>query len=150
MNDQIKPLTLRHVALARKARKGPATKITKDGAYWDAIRVKIGNSGGDGIGQSSANVDTYLIVRHYRSGELRAYCERRAWHQNYATNVVRVRCDQVLDLTTIEDLVVTLRGLEFAPDYGVNMPVEVSDFGIDRLVADLEALPASIPAPDEV
>jgi hypothetical protein len=149
MNDQINGLTLGQLAISRKARKGPAAKITKDGAYWIAVEAKVDAGGGDGIGNSGAHRRDYFVVRHYRSGELRAYLESRFWHQNSGNRVVRSRCDQVLNCGTIEDILVELQKVTIADDYGNDWTITDTPY-TSYLAKALPELPVHIPAPDEV
>jgi len=141
--------TLKDIALARKARKGPAEAVTKDGAYWLPVSVNINVAGGDGIGQSDASRNTYLNIRHYRSGELGGYIEQTTWHQNTGSSTLRTSCSAALGVTNHEDLLIVLRKAEFDTDHDMNIEVEVSDRGIARLLKEIPELPAAPKAPDE-
>lgn len=75
--------TLKDAIVAAKCRKGKADGINIAGAYWLATNpIIVRRSGGDGIGQSSADVTWTLELRHYRNGEVRPTLHRSAWHQN--------------------------------------------------------------------
>jgi hypothetical protein len=139
---------IKEIAISRKARKGAAHQITKDGAYWLGINVKIDQRGGDGIGQNAANIDDYFRVRHYRDGSVRAYCESESWHQNHGWKVNRVRCDQSLEAETLEDLITCIKRVPLDretpfPDDNFNVYFE------KQLAEALPELPASAPAPDD-
>lgn len=139
-------MNLQDIAISKKSRKGPAHKITSDGAYWLAIDIKIDANGGDGIGQSAASSKDYFRVRHYRDGSIRAYCERESWHQNSGDSTNRVRCDAALACETIEDLIRTIKG--------VPMDREYSDCGHSDVYYDISGelpeLPSSLPSPDDI
>ena len=142
--------TLREIAIARKSRKGPADKITQDGAYWLAVEIEIDSGGGGGIGQSGAQVSYLLQVRHYRSGDIRAYITRKTWHQNDGGNNRRTRADDLLDCSTIEDLITAMQQHEIESDYCENYKIAVSGYGHKTMITNLSELPESLPAPDEV
>lgn len=141
--------TLKDIAIERKSRKGAARATTPDGAYWLPIRVKLMAAGGDGIGQSAASHQYYLTVRHYRSGDVRAYVEDEGYHQNNGSWTVRTRCSEVLDATNHEELLIALKKSHFDPDDGEPYRVRVSELGEARLEKEIPELPDSPPAPDE-
>jgi hypothetical protein len=141
--------TLKEIIIDRKTRKGPATKITKDGAYWETS-VCILRDGGDGIGQSSAQIHIYLEIRHYRNEEVRGYINRNFFHQNDGETDNRTRADDVLEATNIEDLIRIIKGHKISSDYGDAWNVETSSQGEDRLRKEIPEMPASEPAPDEI
>jgi len=142
--------TLKEIAIARKSRKGPADKITQDGAYWLAVEIEIDSGGGGGIGQSGAQVSYLLQVRHYRDGDIRAYITRKTWHQNDGGNNRRTRADDLLDCSTIEELITAMQQHEIESDYCENYKIAVSDYGHKTMITNLPELPESLPAPDEV
>lgn len=143
-------MTLREIAVSHKARKGTAAGITADGAYWLPIKIAIYLGGGDGIGQSRPVIEDSLIVRHYRSGDLRAYAERESWHHDRGgSSYSRTRRDTLLDCSTVEELIQIL----------VSMPLESGEFdsgrfavtpeGKQRLIDALPELPEAQLGPDE-
>ena len=141
--------TLRDIIIARKTRKGEADNITKDGAYWETA-INLQNGGGNGIGNNGSSVTHYLEVRHYRNGELRGYLNRHLWHQNDGTTHQRTRADNLLDCSTIEELIQTAKKHKIESVYDDSYEIEISNEGEKRLCEGLPEMPASEPAPDEV
>ena len=137
--------TLKEIAIARKSRNGPAARITHDGAYWLAAEPLIASGGGDGVGQNSAHSKYYLDIRHYRSGDLRAYISCHSWHQNDGDTVERTRADDCLEAPTIEDLIACIMGHQIS-DYD-----DMRDHHIyrDELIKEFLEMAISLPAPDE-
>ena len=142
-------MTLKELAIARKARKGTAAGITPDGAYWLAVKVDFNIAGGDGIGQSAPAINDYLVVRHYRSGEIRAYAQRESWHRNRGEYQSRMRRDSLLDCSTIEELIQTIESIPLeAGEYEIGH-YHVTPPGRQRMIDDLEEMAAALPGPDE-
>lgn len=139
--------TLKDLTLAKRCRKGQAAAITKDGAYWLAYSIAISLDGGDGIGQSEAQIEDKLEVRHYRNNEVRAYLNRHTWHQNDGANNNRTRADQLLECDNLEDLIIQIQRVKINNEYEIEY-FEVSESGKERVAKEI-ALPASLPAPDE-
>lgn len=145
-------MTLREHVIALKGRKGPADKITKDGAYWNVIKIDTDWDGGDGIGQALPSIKYGLQVRHYRSGDVRAYLYKHTWHQNTGSNTERVRCDEILDCVTTEEVIciITSKTIDQeAQSYGESGLFPVCDKGRRDLEEKL-GLPVSLPSPDEI
>jgi len=98
----------------KKCRKGKATGTTRDGAYWlvcDPIICR--RAGGDGIGNSSADLTYELELRHYRDGEVRAVMVRDAYHQNGSSRRYR-SVPELLECRTVEAVIVCLKqGVDF-------------------------------------
>ncbi len=150
-------MTLREAIVQAHCRQGKAAGTTKDGAFWRVIkgtadnkRIKIRTYGGNGIGQSSASVDNWLELRHYRDGAVRARVHVDAWHVNGARSGAGdwwLNADAILDFTTAEAVIVALKGIR-SEDHGP----AYSDMYESELTTALWALgiPASEPAPDEV
>lgn len=141
-------MTIREAIEATKCRKGTADGTTKDGAYWLAIPpVKIRRWGGDGIGNSGADMTTKLELRHYRSGETRAVAHVDGWHQNGGTRDQWHRLD-ILDCATVEDVIVALK-CGVSGDY--DRETVYSDLCEDALQDALAklGLAVSAPSPDE-
>jgi hypothetical protein len=142
--------TLKDIIVDRKTRKGESTRITKDGAYWETA-ILFAAEGGDGIGQASSDVSWYLEIRHYRDGHLRGYVNRHTWHQNDGDTNNRTRSDDVLNCTTIEELIVTMQHHVISYDWGrEDTPIEVRDWGRGKLAEGLPEIPESEKAPDEI
>lgn len=135
--------------VATKCRRGPSAAITKRGAYWLACEpVKIRRAGGDGIGQSGADVTFSLELRHYRSGETRAMVKRDAWHQNGSYSgggTTWIDASEILGAPTIEDVIVGLlaTGGDAGPVYSHRQSAELTE-----ALAKL-GLPQTVAAPDE-
>lgn len=138
--------TLKELIVAAKCRKGQSEGTTKQGAFWLACEpIEIRRYGGDGIGDASADCTNYLHLRHFRDGTVKAAVNFRSWHQNHGTNNTYRSCDNILDCTTIEDVIVCLKHIsdDGSPAY--------SDRQMDYLITALTALglTESAPAPDE-
>ena len=143
--------TLKDLVVATRCRKGPAAGTTKRGAYWVVCGpIKLRGCGGDGIGNNGADVNFYLYLRHYRSGEVQATIERSSWHQNHGARSSWDSCPAILECATIEEVIVALKGHRFGND-GWNDSA-YSDYHQDDLTAALAALglPETVAAPDEV
>lgn len=97
-------MTLKELVIAKKVRKGEPDGRNKRGAYWVALSVKTAAYGGDGIGQSAADIAWYLEIRHRRDGLCDGVLRRWSWHQNTGTDNIYRICDSVLDMSTIEDI----------------------------------------------
>jgi len=142
--------TLKQIAIDRKARKGPVAAVTADGAYWLAVHSVINSGGGDGIGQSAPDVTYELKVRHYRSGEVRAYLTRHTWHQNDGNHADKTRADDLLACTTIEELRQAIARHEISSDYCKPKPCSVSAWHLEHnLIPDLPEMVLQVAAPDE-
>ena len=142
--------TLTQIIHATKCRKGKAAGTTKKGAFWLACdEIKIRSWGGDGIGQSGADMDYLLQLRHFRNGETAASLHYHAWHQNDGTTHKYHTCPALLDCTTVEQIIVVLKGTQVDSGY---CPENVySDRMEEKLTAALVALgmPVMETAPDE-
>src|SRR3990167_5117905 len=101
--------TLKEIVEDCHCRKGKSDGITKRGAYWLAWDpIVCRRSGGTGCGQSSPDVTYYLLLRHFRSGEVRPIIHREAWHQNSAYSGAGDTYNSIpelLECTTIEQVV---------------------------------------------
>ena len=148
-NQETKPKTLRDIVASRKIRKGEPARITRDGAYW-IIKTDINACGGDGIGQSPPIENTYLTVRRYRSGEMRAYLSIEWYHQHDGDSKVITRADDVLDASTIEELIQLIKSHKIVIEYGDPLPVVVTAEGGCRLRLEYSEMIYMLPAPDEV
>jgi len=143
-------MTLREIAVSRKARKGQAAGITADGAYWLPVKIAIYIGGGDGIGQSRPVIEDSLIVRHYRNGELRAYAARESWHHDRGgSSWSRMRRDTLLDCSTVEEIIQILVSIPLESGEYESGRFEVTPEGKQRLIDDLTELPEAQPGPDE-
>ena len=143
-------ITLKDLVIATKCRKGAAAGTTKRGAYWTACDpIKLRNCGGDGVGNNGPDVNFYLHLRHYRSGEVQATIERDTWHQNQGRRSSWESCPKLLECTTVEDAIVVLKGHQFGGADWTETPY--SDYRQDTLTGALTALGLAItaPAPDE-
>jgi len=131
--------TLKEIIESRHVRKGKSHGITKRGAFWLACgEIELRRSGGDGIGQSLADVTHYLQLRHYRDNTVRPVVHRHAWHEYTGGGDTFVACPEIADATTSEEIAAILMG------HDAHNP------GHDGLVTALAALgmPAAAPAPD--
>ena len=143
---------LREVIIAAKCRKGKAEAITTKGAYWLACEpIDIKYYGGDGIGQSRADMTNTLELRHYRDGKTEATVVTETWHQNHGRQRHSTSTD-LLKSETVEDVVIRLKNTDVSEyDYdGSN--IAYHDRNYDRLTAALTALGLpeySIPSPDD-
>jgi hypothetical protein len=143
--------TLKQICIERKVRKGESAAVTADGAYWLAVDTIINSGGGDGIGQSAADVSYGLKIRHYRSGEIRAYLTRHTWHQNDGNHTDKTRADDLLDCTTIEELRAAIARHEISSDYCEPRPCSVSAHHLEHnLIPDLPEMVLQVAAPDEI
>ena len=159
--------TLAECVADRKCRKGKADGITKHGAFWRPLVVEevcrdtahygngpitIRRAGGDGIGQSAADLTYSLDIRHYRDGQVRCYVERVAWHQNgsYSGAGTQRQWTDISDCTTVEHVIRVLRGgVDF--DCGCRETVLSSDHEADLTSALVSlGLAECEPSPDEV
>lgn len=143
--------TLADCIIAAKCRKGPAQGTTKRGAYWLAGEpIVIRRYGGDGIGQSAADVANVLELRHYRDGTPAAVIHRSAYHQNgvYGGGGDSWHhMDGLLSQESIEAIIVLLKGTRLL-DGDV---AAYSDKCKDDLVEGLAwtGLPLAEPSPDD-
>lgn len=139
--------TLKELVIETKCRTGSADGTTKRGAFWRAVDpILIRSYGGDGIGQSSAKIDHFLHLRHYRSGEVSAVVCVHGWHQNYGPSNNWVPVSAILDCTTLEDVIVALKAAK--GEEGLSL---YSNWGEGNLRKSLLGLGLieSLPAPDD-
>lgn len=144
--------TIKEIIIESKCRKGPSAGVTKRGAFWIAFAKSdqyfsvTSRRGGDGVGQSSADVSVGLKFRHFRDGTVQAITVTECWHQNTGTNRSTVDVSQILNCTTAEEVIAILKGTN-AGDGGRS----ISSIFEEDLVADLAAIgiPAALPGPDE-
>lgn len=137
--------TLKELIVAARCRKGAASGITSEGAYWFACEpIIIRRFGGDGIGCSDADRKNLLQLRHYRNGTVSALVNAMAWHQNYATTSRHQLVASVLGCTTVEEVIACLKGRS-------SDDVLYEDYCEHWLADALSALglPAAAPSPDE-
>ncbi len=140
--------TLKECVIEQKCRKGPAEGTTRSGAFWMACKpIHIRRYGGNGVGNGAADCSNHLELRHYRNGDVKAVVHGHYWHQNGAGPDDYMSVPALLDCSTVEQVIVVLKGEQ--------MPGGNSVYS-DRLESDLkEALVAlgleeTEPAPDEV
>ena len=148
--------TISEIIIDSKCRKGGADGTTVDGAFWVCpaspiignlgLKTLIRSFGGDGVGQSRADLRNYLELRHYRGGKVQAVVLCNSWHQNYGNSHTVVAADSVLAATTTEELEVALMVLNGEDN---NYYSESMRSNLDEL-AETIGLPESLPAPDEV
>jgi hypothetical protein len=137
--------TLQDLIIARRVRKGPASGTTKRGAYWLACdRIITGSYGGDGIGQSAAQITVFLVLRHYRDGAVRAIARVHGWHQNY-THDNWYSIPSLPACRSAEEVIVALLGRSteetgrlYTPDAESGLVAALSNLG----------LPQALPSPD--
>lgn len=143
--------TLAQLVVGQRCRKGKAAGVTKSGSYWMAAQSDafdwIGGYGGDGIGNNGPAVKTFLELRHYRDGTVRAFVRRESWHQNTGDRIEYVNASRILPCTTIEDVEAALLGLTDSHE----MPVYETYHRSSLLkVLSVFGMPESATAPDEV
>lgn len=133
--------TLKDLLIARKIRKGTAHGTTKRGAFW----LLEGKDRATKIRQDSSDLTYWLDLRHYRSGEVSAVVDVESWHQNYGLKHHYIRANEVLNCSTVEEVIVTLKGIrdEDSPVYSDLQSTELT-----KTLVDL-GLPLSVPPPDE-
>lgn len=146
--------TLKDLIIARKYRKGESAGTTKRGAYWRVAKpIRIRSYGGDGIGQSAPDCEHLLEFRHFRSGEVRAIIHIDCYHQNgsYSGGGDSWHdVSEILDFTTIEDVIVVLKGQKIGDSgYSVNAYSDSYSRELSDLLEEF-GLPSSEPAPDEL
>ena len=148
--------TLSDIIIDSKCRKGGADGITAAGAYWLCPQSKIAGNrgvptlirsyGGEGIGNSRADLRHYLELRHYRGGKVSAVVVATSWHQNSGTQETETEINSVLTSTSTEELESALLALE-----DQNGQPVYTKFCSEKLaaLAELIGLPDSAPAPDD-
>ena len=143
--------TLKDLVIEQKCRKGESHAKTKDGAFWLAApEVQIRSYGGDGIGNNGSDRTQHLQLRHYRSGEVKAYAHFHSWHQNYGSSDRYTSLD-ILGCTTIEDVIASLLTTKMRSDYDSDGDSVYSSYNENDLTDALAALGmvVALPAPDE-
>lgn len=141
--------TLRAIIEKSKCRKGKAAGTTKKGAYWIAAAIPTRSFGGDGIGCNAADQEYILELRHFRDGQTQPVLHYDSWHQNIGKIHKYTPAPKLLDLTTIEQIIVALKGIR--ADNGWCMEAVYSDRKEEKFTATLVALGMAEmePAPDE-
>ncbi len=104
-------MTLKDAIAAKRCRTGESYAITKKGAYWLASDpVKIRSFGGSGIGNDGCSQSVELQLRHYRDGTIDSVLFYSCWHQN-GPDIERYQSvSDLLDCTTVEEVIVLLKG----------------------------------------
>lgn len=122
-----------------KCRRGPSDGTTSSGAYWLACDpILIHSCGGDGIGNSSADVNYFLELRHFRAGTVEPVLVRSVYHQNSGKKRYVVRCLDLLKCDTSEKVIISLKlGVCFPDCFPSPVDVVISD-----LYAEKYLLPA--------
>lgn len=141
--------TLKELVIESKCRRGPADGTDKRGAFWNGSVTKIRRSGGDGIGQSSADVTHTLHLKHYRSGEVRAVVKIDRYHQNgsYSGGGTEwVGVSQILDCATVEEVITAL--INAGSEESGRLYSEYYEEELTQLLTGL-GMVESLPAPDE-
>jgi len=137
--------TLNELIVSAKCRKGASAGTNKHGAFWFACEpIIIRRFGGDGIGETDANCVNYLQLRHYRDGSVKAVVNSYSWHQNHGHCDTYRTADNLLDRTTVEDVIVCFKNIS---DKGSHA---YSDSRKNELTEALTALGMieALPAPD--
>lgn len=155
--------TLAQLIEAQKCRKGKADGTTRKGAYWlvkaddlgekVSLEITIRSWGGDGIGQSRADLRNYLQFRHFRNGNACAMVRRHSWHQNDGHRDTYTMIPALMDCTTVEQAIVALKGVKTDPcDHYHSSPENVYSDNFEKdLTGWLVALGMTEmePAPDD-
>jgi hypothetical protein len=130
-------MTLKDLTIAKKVRKGESVGRNKQGSYWVAFSEKTACYGGDGIGQSAADIDYLFKLKHYRSGEVEAVIVRHSWHQNSGNHFNFIDAAKVLEMETVEDVLDYLAFIKDAGDrvyvdssYRESMTKALEEFGL--------------------
>lgn len=108
MAPTTKPRTIGDALVGLRARKGKAAGIDDNGAWWHAVVPKsvcTRSWGGDGVGQSCADLRAYIGARHYRDGRLVVGVLARSWHQNSGERATWHPLRGIADATTAEDVI---------------------------------------------
>jgi len=144
--------TLADLISSAKCRTGKAHAITDKGAYWLAAEpIVIKSYGGDGIGQSRADMRNHLELRHYRDGKRRVVIVTTTWHQNYGRDTITQETS-LCSSETVEDVVISLKNTTIGDSDYDGSDIAFSDYNYDNLAASLMSfgLPEyPIPSPDE-
>lgn len=143
--------TLKELVVASRCRKGEAVGTTRRGAYWLACKpILIRSYGGDGVGNSAADVRHFLVLRHFRDGQVTSVIHYHWWHQNGGGPGDSYHAVDLLECTTVEQVICKLKGtrIDLDDDWSEHA---YSDFRKEELEESLTALgmPVSEPAPDE-
>jgi hypothetical protein len=134
----------------QKCRKGQAAGTTKDGAFWLACKpICLRRAGGDGIGNSGADLTYELHLRHYRDGTIKAVVCRHSWHQNTGSRN-EWRTVQILGCKTAEEVIVALKcGLAFSYDDSETVYSDLHEEDLKTALTEI-GLDESEASPDEV
>ena len=143
------PTTIESATIATKCRKNKSAGITKNGAYWIALETLTLTSGGDGIGQSSAQIECRLQLRHYRSGLVSAAIVRSSWHQNNGRSFTFWGANRVLACETAEEVITALQSVDCGDEYGFDADC-VEPFFYETIISALGeiGIPAAAASPD--
>ena len=141
--------TIEAAAIAAKCRKGKSDGITKNGAYWVALETLTLTAGGDGIGQSAAQIEYRLQLRHYRSGQVTAAIVRGSWHQNYGHRSTVLGAPGVLVCETAEEVITALQSVDCGDEYGFAADC-IEPFFYETIISALGeiGIPAAAASPD--
>ena len=138
--------TLKELIEAQRCRKGKSAGTTKQGAFWLVCApIWIRSFGENGIGNNAPDYRNYLQLRHYRSGEIKAVVNSRAWHQNHGEENSYRSVPPILDCTTIEDVIVVLKDSfdAYSDSFETELVASLSGLGM------VESAPAPDSAPEE-
>jgi len=135
-------MTLKDFTIAKKCRKGESAGRNKKGSWWVAFSEKTACYGGDGIGQSAADIDYKFKIKHYRNGDVEAVFVRHSWHQNTGNRYEYIPVSGVLEMTTIEDVLDCLASISDDGDrcyvdstYRDDMTQALEEFGLEHAKA---------------
>lgn len=145
--------TIQQAIIASKCRKGKAHAITAKGAYWLAhAPIIIKRYGGDGIGQTRADMTNTMEIRHYRDGKVKIFIRVSTWHQNEGTHTRTRDASHMIDSKSVEDIIIWLKNTEIgATDYD-DSSVSYSDYRYDDVATAFMTLGLPefpIPSPDD-
>lgn len=143
------PPTIEAATIATKCRKGKSAGITKNGAYWVALETLTLTAGGDGIGQSAAQIEFRLQLRHYRTGLVTAAVVRSSWHQNSGHRSTVWGAPGVLACETAEEVIAALKTVGCCDEYGFDADC-VEPFFYETIISALGeiGIPAAAASPD--
>lgn len=139
--------TLKELVIDTKCRRGKSDGTTKRGAFWQCIEpIKIRSYGGDGVGQSSADVDHHLELRHFRDNSVRAVVHIYSWHQDHEHHSY-IDVSNIVNCQSTEDVIVVLKSIK---DRDTETYI-YSDSFEEELTERLQeiGLPEALPSPDE-
>jgi len=104
---------LKELVRARKCRKGNPYATTAQGAFWRPCEdILIRSFGGTGVGNSEPHRNTYLQLRNFRDGKVRASIKCETIHKDIGKEYTYCSVD-IDSCSTVEDVIVKLKGVSY-------------------------------------